>query len=121
MSRIKCRILCVDDYEDTSETLKMLLSMSDYEVHTARTMDEAMQLAQAHKFDLYIFDKWLPDGSGLELCEKLNRLTPGVPCIFYSGDAYEIHRRQAMAAPSGCRRVKWKCCGCTWPGAPSAK
>jgi DNA-binding response OmpR family regulator len=72
--------------------------MSDYEVHTARTMDEAMQLAQAHKFDLYIFDKWLPDGSGLELCEKLNRLTPGVPCIFYSGDAYEIHRRQAMAA-----------------------
>jgi len=25
-------------------------------------------------------------------------LTPGVPCIFYSGDAYEIHRQEAFAA-----------------------
>jgi CheY-like chemotaxis protein len=33
----------------------------------------------------------------LELCEKLNELTPGIPCIFYSGDAYEVHRREAMA------------------------
>ena len=98
MPEIKCRILCVDDYEDTSETLKMLLSMSDYEVHTARTIDEALKLAQAYEFDLYIFDKRLPDGSGVELCERLNKLTPGVPCIFYSGDAYEIHRQQAIAA-----------------------
>jgi CheY-like chemotaxis protein len=28
----------------------------------------------------------------------LNEITPGVPCIFYSGDAYEIHRLEAMAA-----------------------
>jgi DNA-binding response OmpR family regulator len=98
MSQVKCRILCVDDYEDTSETLKMLLSMSDYEVHTARTIDEALKLAQTHEFDLYIFDKRLPDGSGVELCEKLTKLTPGVPCIFYSGDAYEIHRQQGLAA-----------------------
>ena len=25
-------------------------------------------------------------------------ITPGVPCIFYSGDAYELHRREALAA-----------------------
>lgn len=98
MSPIKCRILCVDDYEDTSETLKILLTMSDYEVHTARTIDEALKLAKAYEFDLYIFDKRLPDGSGVELCERLTKLTPGVPCIFYSGDAYEIHRQQALAA-----------------------
>ena len=62
MSKSKCRILCVDD------------------------------------FDLYVLDKRLPDGSGLELCENLAKLTPGVPCVFYTGDAYEIHRQQAIAA-----------------------
>jgi CheY-like chemotaxis protein len=34
----------------------------------------------------------------LELCERLQVITPGVPCIFYSGDAYELHRREAIAA-----------------------
>jgi CheY-like chemotaxis protein len=34
----------------------------------------------------------------MELCKTLNQLTPGVPCIFYTGDAYEIQRREAMAA-----------------------
>ena len=28
----------------------------------------------------------------------LNVLTPGVPCIFYTGDVYEVHRQEAMTA-----------------------
>ncbi len=98
MSEIKCRILYVDDHEDSSEMFKLMLSESDYEVHTARTMDEALQLTKTHEFDLYVLDKRLPDGSGMDLCKNLNQLTPGVPCIFYTGDAYEIHRQEAMAA-----------------------
>jgi CheY-like chemotaxis protein len=98
MSNNKCLILYVDDHEDSSEMLKLVLSESDYEVHTARTMEEAIKLAQTHKFDLYVLDKRLPDGSGLELCEQFNQLTPGVPCIVYTGDAYEIHRQEALAA-----------------------
>ena len=98
MSNNKCLILYVDDHEDSSEMLKLVLSESDYEVHTARTVEEAIQLAQTHKFDLYVLDKRLPDGSGLELCAQFNELTPGVPCIVYTGDAYEIHRQEALAA-----------------------
>jgi CheY-like chemotaxis protein len=98
MSTVKCRILCVDDHEDTPEMLRLLLSESDYEVHPANSVEEAMKLAQTYEFDLYVLDKRLPDGSGMELCTMLNELTPGVPCIFYSGDAYEVHRLEAMAA-----------------------
>jgi DNA-binding NtrC family response regulator len=97
MSKV-CTILCVDDHFDTSEMLQVLLSDSDYEVHTAATMEEATSLAKKKEFDLYVLDKRLPDGTGLELCEALGQLTPGVPCIFYTGDAYEIHRTEAMAA-----------------------
>lgn len=98
MSSPKCRVLCVDDHHDTSEMLQLLLSEEDYEVHTAATIEEACNMASATQFDLYVLDKRLPDGTGLELCGKLNQLTPGIPCIFYSGDAYEIHRLEAMAA-----------------------
>jgi DNA-binding response OmpR family regulator len=78
--------------------LKLLLAQEDYDVITASRMEEAIELSQSEKFDLYVLDKRLPDGSGIELCQKLQRLTPGVPCIFYSGDAYEIHRLQAIQA-----------------------
>jgi CheY-like chemotaxis protein len=98
MSNPKCKILYVDDHEDSSEMLKLVLSESDYEVHTARTIEEALTLAKSHPFDLYVLDKRLPDGSGLELCEQFTRLTPGVPCVVYTGDAYEVHRQEALAA-----------------------
>lgn len=98
MSKVKCRILCVDDHVDTSEMLQLLLSDEDYEVQTAGTMEAACALARRQEFDLYVLDKRLPDGSGLELCETLLLLTPNVPCIFYTGDAYEMHKREAIQA-----------------------
>jgi DNA-binding response OmpR family regulator len=94
----KCCVLCVDDHHDTSEMLQLLLAEENYDVHTAATIEEASELAGKKQYDLYVLDKRLPDGTGLELCEKLNQLSPGVPCIFYTGDAYEIHRLEAMAA-----------------------
>jgi CheY-like chemotaxis protein len=98
MANPKCRILCVDDHQDTSEMLELLLSQEDYEVVTALSMEEALELSKRESFDLYVLDKRLPDGTGLELCATLNELTPGVPCIFYTGDAYEIHRQEALRA-----------------------
>jgi len=78
--------------------LQMLLSEENYKVHTAATLEEACRMAADTQYDLYVLDKRLPDGTGVELCEKLMTITPAVPCIFYTGDAYEIHRREALAA-----------------------
>lgn len=94
----KCRILYVDDHEDTGEMLRLVLADSDYDVLTARSVDQALEMASQFEFDLYVVDKRLPDGSGLELVKALNKLTPGVPSIVYTGDVYEVHREQAMAA-----------------------
>jgi CheY-like chemotaxis protein len=98
MPQTKCRILFIDDHEDASEMMKLILSNEDYEVVTAVTFVEALEQATESEFDLYVLDRNLPDGSGLELCQKLTQLTPNVPCIFYSGDAYAIHRSEALAA-----------------------
>jgi CheY-like chemotaxis protein len=98
VTKPNCLVLCVDDHRDTSEMLQMLLSEEDYQVHTAATMQEACDMATRHEYDLYVLDKRLPDGTGVELCETLMKISPAVPCIFYTGDAYEIHRREAFAA-----------------------
>ena len=98
MSEVQCRVLIIDDHDDTAEMLKLLLGEEDYQVTTTSTMGEALSLAATREFDLYVLDKRLPDGSGVELCAKLNQITPAVPCIFYTGDAYAIHRVEAMAA-----------------------
>lgn len=98
MSETKCRILYVDDHDDSAEMLKLVLADVDYEVESARTVDQALEMASTIEFDLYVVDKRLPDGSGLELIKQLDKLTPGIPSIVYTGDVYEIHREQAMAA-----------------------
>lgn len=94
----KCRVLYVDDHDDSAEMLKLVLADADYEVESARTVDQALEMASTIEFDLYVVDKRLPDGSGLELLKRLEKLTPGIPSIVYTGDVYEIHREQAMAA-----------------------
>lgn len=98
MSTTKCRILYVDDHDDSAEMLKLLLAPMDYEVVAAGTLDQALELARTQQFDLYVLDKRLPDGSGVELCKQLNKMSPTVPCIFYTGDTYEVHQREAEEA-----------------------
>jgi CheY-like chemotaxis protein len=94
----KCRILCVDDHEDTSYMLTHLLGQSDYEVVVAESICDALHRIKREHFDLYVLDKRLPDGSGLDLCRKLNQATPDVPIIFYTGDAYDLHRQEGLCA-----------------------
>jgi DNA-binding response OmpR family regulator len=98
MSKSKCRILYVDDHEDSGEMLRLMLSADDFDVHIAQSMEEAITKAHSQDFDLYVLDKRLPDGSGTDLCRMLNETKPGVPCIFYSGDTYEINSQEALAA-----------------------
>lgn len=98
MAEKKCRILYVDDHDDSAEMLKLILADADYHVESARSIEQALQMAADNTFDLYVLDKRLPDGSGLELLKQLNALTPDVPCVIYTGDVYELHRKEAFAA-----------------------
>ena len=94
----RCRVLYVDDHEDSGFMFQQLLSLLNYEVRIAATMEEALRLATSEEFDLYVLDRRLPDGSGIELCRQLNQISPGVAVIFYSGDAYELNRQEGLSA-----------------------
>jgi DNA-binding response OmpR family regulator len=73
MAIANCRILCIDDHHDSAEMLRLVLSQEDYDVVTATSMAEAIELAQDEVFDLFVLDRRLPDGTGIELCRQLNQ------------------------------------------------
>ena len=75
-----------------------LLARSNYKVVPAENYDNALLLAQANLFDLYLIDNWVSGGSGIDLCKKVRELNPWTPILFYSGAAYERDKQQAFAA-----------------------
>ena len=68
-----------------------------YEVLTAGTVKEAVQLAGGMSFDLFILDVRLPDGNGVELCQLLRRLQPQARIIYYTGYADDSSEKEALA------------------------
>jgi DNA-binding response OmpR family regulator len=91
-------VLCVDDHIDTGIMLTYLLGNSNFEVETADTIEAALILAESQDFELFILDKRFPDGTGIDLCRRLRAIVPDASIIFYTGDAYQLHRDEALAA-----------------------
>jgi DNA-binding response OmpR family regulator len=98
MEHTKARILHVDDHQDTRLMMAALLQERGYGVLTAGSVAEGLQLAKDITFDLYILDVRLPDGTGVELCQKLREMRPGIPILYYSayGDAAEVESALAI-------------------------
>ncbi len=66
------RLLVVDDEPDLRTLYELTLVREGYSVDSAGTVEEAWELLNAHPFDLLITDMRLPDGSGLDLLERLD-------------------------------------------------
>jgi signal transduction histidine kinase len=70
-ARKSMRILLVEDHEDTNRSLTNLLRRRGYKVQSADSLSSALKCAANDSFDLLISDIGLPDGTGIELMEKL--------------------------------------------------
>jgi CheY-like chemotaxis protein len=69
------RLLLVEDHDDSLRLLAKLLGLNGYGVETARSAAEAVTVASAAPIDLVICDLLLPDRSGFELLEELQRIS----------------------------------------------
>lgn len=92
----KSRVLYIEDHEDTRELVTLVLSQRSYEVVTGASIESGIALAAAGKYDLYLLDSWLPDGSGLDLCEKIREFDKTTPILFYSAAAYASDYDRAL-------------------------
>ncbi len=97
LTRVKAQILHVDDDPDIRLLISASLQDFGYVVATAGTNAEALELAEKVKFDLFILDVRLPDGNGIELCQKVNQLQPKSPVVYYSAYASDEEQEAALS------------------------
>ncbi|HWA26517.1 MAG TPA: ATP-binding protein [Lacunisphaera sp.] len=90
-------ILLVDDHKDTRVCIQRLLEAQGHRVTSAGTGQDALNLAEAGRFDLIISDLGLPDLSGHELMHRLHTRfnLPGIALSGYGMEADLAHSREA--------------------------
>lgn len=86
------RILFVEDHQDTRSMIRFLLGSQGYQVATAESMNEGLELAQSEEFDLFLLDYQLGDGDGKELCEKIHEFDSDTPILFFSASHPRIQQ-----------------------------
>ena len=94
---MKPQILHVDDDPDIRLLISASLRDFGYVVATGGTVAEGLELANEFKFDLCILDVRLPDGTGIELCQQINELQPGIPVVYYSAYASDEEQEAALS------------------------
>ena len=91
------RILAVDDELQILRALKATLRAEGYEVLTAASMEEGLDVAALSHFDAAIVDLLLPDGDGIELTQRLREWS-SMPIIVLSAVGDEEEKVRALRA-----------------------
>ncbi len=88
------RVLIVDDDPDILRLVSYNVSQAGFEVITASTGREALEVVQKQPPDLIILDVMLPDVDGMEVCRTLRQQDPSrrIPIIMLTARGDEIDR-----------------------------
>ena len=76
------RILVVDDESSISELVATSLKFVGFDVRTAATGSQALQIAQEFKPHALILDVMLPDQNGFEVCRQIRSEGQKVGVLF---------------------------------------
>ncbi|MFZ4859798.1 MAG: sigma-54-dependent transcriptional regulator [Desulfuromonadaceae bacterium] len=81
------KILVVDDDESGREALTMLLRSVGYEVASAATGVSALDLIDRLQYQVIVSDLFLPDKSGLDILQHVQKASPSTELIVVTGHA----------------------------------
>jgi CheY-like chemotaxis protein len=77
-------ILCIDDEANGLRIRKMLLQTRGYEVMTALSGPEGLELLDAHPFSAVVVDYSMPGMNGGEVAAEIKRRNPKVKILMLS-------------------------------------
>jgi CheY-like chemotaxis protein len=101
------RVLVVDDDQDTSDYLAVLLADNGYDVRTAANQAAALSRLEEFQADTVIMDVMMPGKSGLDLLVKLrsNPRWSDLSLIVVTGNdrVLEDHGKSYLASYEGLR------------------
>lgn len=79
------RILCVDDEVEILRALKRVFILTDYEIFTASSAEEAFIIMRDNEIDMIISDMRMPEVDGYKLLSQVKMLYPDIIRIMLSG------------------------------------
>ena len=85
---VMANIFLLEDDKILSKGISIALEKDGHTVTAAYGFIEAVQTYQSQKVDLFLLDVNLPDGSGLEFCQKI-RETSEAPILFLTANDTE--------------------------------
>ena len=78
-------ILVIDDDPAICQIVQRMLSDEQCKVQTKQSVGDALLAIEQKAFDAYVIDFKLPDGSGLDVAEKIRSKWGASPIILISG------------------------------------
>src|SRR5258705_2123678 len=78
-------ILCVDDEETPRILRKLILQKQGYQVLTAASGVEALEVLDRANINLVLSDQMMPGMTGTELTKSVKAMRPTMPVILISG------------------------------------
>jgi CheY-like chemotaxis protein len=104
----RCRILVVDDHEDTAAMLGLLLTLIGHHTQVAHDGLEALATGAAFRPDVVLLDLNLPGLSGYEVARKLRELPWGreVTLVAVTAMDQEPHRLESRRSGFDAHLVK---------------
>jgi two-component system CheB/CheR fusion protein len=94
------RILVVDDYEDTVESLALLLAVHGYDVQTARDGSEAITAVRAQRPEVVLLDIGLPRMDGWQVARRL-RQEVAEPLVIIALTGYGLPEHSQRSREAG--------------------
>ena len=91
------RVLVVDDEPQIVRGLRVVLRGAGYEVESAQTKSQALDVVAVRPPDAMVLDLVLPDGSGVEVCAEVRRWS-ALPIIVLSALGDEREKVKALDA-----------------------
>ena len=81
------KVLVIDDDDSGREALTMLLRSAGYEVTSASTGQSALDLIDREHYEVIVSDLFLPDKSGLDILQNVQKVSPATEVIVVTGHA----------------------------------
>lgn len=76
--------LVLEDDQDYADIIGHTLSRDGHEVVKFETVETALKFTERKSLGFAVLDVMLPDGTGLDVCEKLRIKSPNLPIVFLS-------------------------------------
>ncbi len=91
------KILVIDDDRMNCDLLQAVLTRHGYDVHTATSGLEGLNLFRQHNPRVTVLDLRMPEMDGLTVLKEIRAIDPHAPVIILGGGATEVQENQARA------------------------